>query len=186
MAINGLYDNCRMAWPKALCAIGNVCGDISDLIWFFVLVPQIWKNWRRRSVDGLSILWASANFTGSLVNGFFAFSASLPLFIKISAVYMPILEFSILVQFWRYSKHTFQIKVLYAMGCFLVWITVIVLELSIENAAPDVQWIAIVMWSIESFPQVCCVYCFKIYPARYQGFLRASSKLNFTSRKQLF
>ena len=155
MDVNGFYKNCRKEWPKTLCLFGNVCGVISNVIWFFVLVPQIWKNWKRRSVEGLSILWASANFTGSLVNGFFAFSASLPLFIKISAVYMPILEFFILVQFCCFSKHTFQMKVLYAMGCFLVWVTLIVLELSVENAAPNVQWIAIVLWCVESFPQVC-------------------------------
>jgi len=154
MTVNGLYDNCHKAWPNAQCGFGNVCGDISDIIWFVVLVPQIWKNWKRRSVEGLSILWASANFTGSLVNGFFVFSNSLPLYIKISAVYLPILEFSILVQFWFYSKHSVKMKVLYGMGCFLVWIAVIIVELSVENAAPDVQWIAIVLWSAESFPQV--------------------------------
>lgn len=160
MTVNGLYDNCHKAWPDALCGFGNVCGDISDIIWFVVLVPQIWKNWKRRSVEGLSILWASANFTGSLVNCFFVFSNSLPLYIKISAVYMPILEFTILVQFLLYSKRTVQMKVLYGMGCFLVWIAVIIVELSVENAAPDVQWIAIVLWSAESFPQVCRVYYF--------------------------
>ena len=181
MAIDGLYAYCRKTAPKVLCAFGNVCGYISDIIWFFVLVPQIWKNWKRRSVEGLSILWASANFTGSLVNCFFVFSTSLPFFIKISAVYMPILEFCILVQFWFYSKHGVQMKMLYGMGCFLVWIAVIILELSVKKAAPDVQWIAIVMWSIESFPQVCRVHYFKIYLAQCQGFLRASSQLNFTS-----
>ena len=160
MAVDGLYDDCRKAAPKALCGFGNVCGYISCAIWIFVLVPQIWKNWKRRSVEGLSILWASANFTGSLVNCFFVFSNSLPLYINISAVYMPFLEFLILVQFLLYSKRTVQMKVLYGMGCFLVWIAVIIVEFSVENAAPDVQWIAIVLWSVESFPQVCCVYYF--------------------------
>ena len=181
MTMNGLYDNCHKAWPEALCGFGNVCGYISNAIWFVVLVPQIWKNWKRRSVEGLSILWASANFTGSLVNCFFVFSDSLPLYIKISAVYMPILEFSILVQFLLYSKHTDQMKVLYGMGCFLVWIAVIVVELSVENVAPEVQWIAIALWSVESFPQVCCVYYFLINLVQCQGFLRASSQLMFQS-----
>lgn len=159
MAINVLYDNCRSTWPKTVCGFSNVCGYISNTIWFVVLVPQIWKNWKRRSVEGLSILWATANFTGSLVNCFFAFTVGpLPLYIKISAVYMPVLEFCILVQFWFYSKHTVQMKVSYGAGCFLIWIVVITLELLVENAAENVQWIAIVLWSIESFPQVGVMY----------------------------
>ena len=158
MAVNALYDNCRDTWPRAVCGFANVCGYISCTIWFAVLVPQIWKNWKRRSVEGLSILWATANFTASLVNGFFAFSVLLPLYIKISAVYMPVLEFFILVQFWFYSKHTVQMKLFYGVGCFLIWIAVISLELSVENAAPNAQWIAIVLWSVESFPQVGIVY----------------------------
>ena len=156
MAINVLYDNCRKTWAnwKAICGFANVCGYISCTLWFVVLVPQIWKNWKRRSVEGLSILWATANFTASLVNCFFAFSVSLPFYIKISAVYMPVLEFLILVQFSLYSKHTEQMKFCYGAGCFLIWVAVISLELSVDNAAPNAQWIAIVLWSVESFPQV--------------------------------
>ena len=155
MTINLLYGNCRRTWPKAWCAFANICGDISCAIWFVVLVPQIWKNWKRRSVEGLSILWATANFTASLANVFFAFSVSLPVYIKILAVYMPILESSILLQFLLYSKHTMQMKLSYGACCFLIWIAVISLDLSVADAAEKVQWLAIVFWSIESIPQVC-------------------------------
>ena len=154
LAMNLLYNNCRESWPKAVCGFANVCGDISCIIWFFVLVPQIWKNWKRRSVEGLSILWATANFTASVVNCFFAFSIKLPAYIRISAVYMPILEFIILLQFWFYSKHSVQMKLSYGVGCFLIWVAVISLELSVHDAEKKVQWLAIVLWSIESFPQV--------------------------------
>ena len=157
MAINVLYDNCRNSLPKVDCGFANVCGYISCVIWFVVLVPQIRKNCKRRSVEGLSILWATANFTASLVNCFFAFSIELPLYIKISAVYMPILEFTILLQFWFFSKHSVQMKVSYGAGCFLIWVAVITLELFITDAKEKVQWLAIVLWSIESFPQVCSV-----------------------------
>ena len=155
MAINLVYDNCWKTWPKSVCAFANGCGYISTMIWFVVLVPQIWKNWKLRSVEGLSILWATANFTASLVNGFFAFSAvPLPGYIKISAVYMPVLEFFILVQFCLYSKHPVQWRFFYGVVCLIIWIAIITLELSVKNAAGKVQWIAIVLWSIESFPQV--------------------------------
>ena len=153
LAMNILYNNCRKSWPKAACGFANVCGDISCTIWFAVLVPQIWKNWKRRSVEGLSILWATANFTASLVNCFFAFSITLPAYMLISAVYMPVLECIILLQFWFYSKHSVQMKIFYGVGCFLTWIIVIILELFVYDAK-DVQWLAIVLWSIETFPQV--------------------------------
>ena len=168
MAINLLYDNCRKSWPKFACGFANVCGDISCAIWFFVLAPQILKNWKRRSVEGLSILWATANFTASLVNFFFAFSIELPVYIRVSAVYMPILEVIILLQFWFYSKHSVQRKVAYGAVCLLIWAAVISLEISVPDAKEKVQWLAIVLWSIESFPQVCSV---KLEPLRgtYRG-----------------
>ena len=151
MTINLLYENCRKTWPKAWCAFANICGDISCAIWFVVLVPQIWKNWKRRSVEGLSILWATANFTASLANVFFALSVALPMCFKILAVCKPILEFPILLQFWFYSKHTMLMKS-YGAVCVLIWIAVI--SLDVADAAEKVQWLAIVLWSIESFPQV--------------------------------
>ena len=153
MTINLLYENCRKTWPKAWCTFANICGDISCAIWFVVLVPQIWKNWKRRSVEGLSILWATANFTASLANFFFALPVALPMYIKILAVYKPILESFVLLQFWFYSKHTMLMK-LYSAVCVLIWIAVISLDLSVADAAEKVQWLAIVLWSIELFPQV--------------------------------
>ena len=154
MTINLLYENCRKTWPKAWCAFANVCGYISCAIWLFVLFPQTCKNRKRGSVEGLSILWATANFTASLANVFFAFSVALPVYIKILAVYMPILESIILLQFLLYSKHTMRMKLSYGACCFLIWIAVISLDLSVADAAEKVQWLAIVLWSIESFPQV--------------------------------
>ncbi|XP_066018233.1 uncharacterized protein [Pocillopora verrucosa] len=154
MTINLLYENCRKTWPKAWCAFANVCGFISCAIWLFVLFPQICKNRKRRSVEGLSILWATANFTASLANFFFAFSVALPMYIRILAVCMSILEFYILLQFWYYSKHTMRMKLSYGAVCVLIWIAVISLDLSVTDAAEKVQWLAIVLWSIESFPQI--------------------------------
>ena len=163
MAINVLYHNCRKSMPKAGCGFANVCGYISCTIWFVVLVPQIWKNWKLRSVEGLSILWATANFTASLVNFFFAFSIELPVYIKISAVYMPVLEFIILLQFCFFWKHSVLKKVFNGAVCFLIWAAVISMELFVTDARDKVQWLAIVLWSIESFPQVCSVNLIKLY-----------------------
>ena len=149
MTINLLYENCHKTWPKAWCAFANVCGYISCAIWLFVLFPQPCKNRKRGSVEGLSILWATANFTASLANVFFALSVALPMCFKILAVCKPILEFPILLQFWFYSKHTMLMKS-YGAVCVLIWIAVISLDVAVEK----VQWLAIVLWSIELFPQV--------------------------------
>jgi len=69
---------------------------------------------------------------------------------------MPVLEFIILLQFCFFSKHSVQM-VRYGTGCFLIWVAVISLELSVTDVEEKVQWLAIVLWSIESFPQVCSV-----------------------------
>ena len=181
MAINVLYHNCRKSWPKVDCGFANVCGYISCTIWFVVLVPQIWKNWKRRSVEGLSILWATANFTASLVNCFFAFSIELPVFIKISAVYMPILEFIILLQFSFFWKHSVQMKIFYGAVCLLIWAAVISLEIFVTGSKEKVQWLAIVLWSIESFPQVCSVKLVKLMASFVECTVNKKSHFSYHS-----
>ena len=107
-----------------------------------------------RSVEGLSFLWAVSNFTASLVNLFFAFSVSLPLYARISAVYMPVLEFTILCQFMAYSPRSFSARLLVLLACLLAWGGLVELELNLPQSRDKLQWVAIVLWSIESFPQV--------------------------------
>ena len=149
-----LSQNCWHRWPHWECYAANAAGLVSTGLWFVVLVPQILKNWRRRSVSGLSFLWAVANFSASLVNLFFAFWVHVPLYVKVSAVYMPILEFTILCQFMLYSPKPFTTRLLALLVCLLLWGTVIELELNFPNARDKIQWVAITLWSIETFPQV--------------------------------
>ncbi|XP_069128684.1 uncharacterized protein [Argopecten irradians] len=152
---NALEHNCRPEWPVWTCVAANVCGLTSTTLWFLVLLPQVYKNFRRKSVVGLSILWATANFTASLVNIFFVFLyASLPVYSSINAVYMPILEFTILVQFWFYnSEFSQKAKYCYASGCVVVWGTIITVQLTARRFA-EMQWIAIALWCVETLPQV--------------------------------
>jgi len=171
MTINGTDDmvleqNCRPDWALWTCITGNVCGLTSTTLWFLVLLPQVWKNFRRKSVAGLSFLWAVANFTASLVNIFFVFIyAKLPLYGKINAVYMPILEFTILVQFWLFApieQRAFT-RYVYASVCFAGWGTLIMIQLFAKIYA-EMQWVAIALWCIETFPQVCFrIFGFKFY-----------------------
>lgn len=149
-----LEQNCRSSWPKWTCLFANVCGLCSTALWFVVLFPQIWKNFRRKSVRGLSVLWATANFTASLINVFFVFLyASIPLYGQISSVYSPVLELTLLLQFWIYGRFRLKEKIIYAVGCLLLWGIIIVIELlfHVENFA---EYGAIFLWCVETFPQI--------------------------------
>lgn len=95
-----MEENCDYNLPIGLCITGNICGYISNSIWFLVLLPQLYKNYKRKSTDGLSFIWAFCNFTASLINVFFVFFINVPIFSKIGGVYMPILEFIMLIQFF--------------------------------------------------------------------------------------
>ena len=151
-----LYQNCRnfTDWPRPICVVGNIGGLVSAAIWFLVLLPQVIKNFRLRSVVGLSFLWAVANFTASLINFFFVFHHDLPLYVKIEAVYMPCLEFTILVQFLLFSKAHARKRLLCLLVCLLVWSCVLTIELAVRKAPDYLFWAAIFLWSIETFPQV--------------------------------
>lgn len=153
--IQALDQNCDPSLSQSVCVGANVLGLASTALWFIVLVPQIVKNFWRRSVAGLSFLWALANFTASLVNLFFAFTIHLPLFSRVSAVYMPALELTILVQFLLFHKLAWRRKMLFLAFCLLLWGGIVELELCLPRPATDhLEWIAIVLWSVETFPQV--------------------------------
>ena len=154
MEVKLLDKNCWSNWPQWECYAANIAGLISAGLWFIVLLPQVLKNWYRRSVVGLSFLWAVANFTASLVNLFFAFSIEVPLYVRISAVYMPILEIMILGQFLAYSHKPFTTRLLALLVCLFMWGGIIELELNLPESRDKIQWVAITLWSIETFPQV--------------------------------
>ena len=152
--MSSLLDNCWPDWPEWECYVANCAGLVSTALWFIVLLPQVLKNWFRRSVAGLSFLWAVANFTASLVNLFYAFSIEVPLYVRVSAVYMPCLELTILVQFLFYSHKPVTTRLLCCLVCLLVWGCIIELELNLPESKDKIQWVAIALWSIETFPQV--------------------------------
>ncbi len=156
--VQALDKNCWPDWPEWECYIANSAGLVSTALWFVVLLPQVLKNWYYRSVVGLSFLWAVANFTASLVNLFYAFSIELPLYVRVSAVYMPVLEVTILLQFLAYSHKPFSTRLLACLVCLLAWGCIIELELNLPESKDKIQWIAIALWSIETFPQVSTYY----------------------------
>ena len=49
---NILLKNCRGSWPDEVCGFANICGLCSTAIWFLVLLPQVWRCWRTKSIQG--------------------------------------------------------------------------------------------------------------------------------------
>jgi hypothetical protein len=94
---------CDPDLPLFYCTVGNVANYCSSICWFLVLLPQLYHNWKTKSVVGLSLLTALSNFTASICNAFFVFRLTLPWSTYIMAVYMPLLEFLMLIQFVQYG-----------------------------------------------------------------------------------
>ena len=190
---------CNSDFPSWTCSVGTGAGFFSSFMWFLVLLPQLYQNYVRGHTRGLSPLWAVANFTASLVNIFFVYRLELPLYIKISAAYMPILEFAIILQMWVYRRHASassnssayrrldstallenvngydespdsvfhtreeisktgdDIENKFQRGavlCCSIWGTVVLLQIMRPDLTPQMQWVAITLWSLETFPQI--------------------------------
>ncbi|KAF9898881.1 hypothetical protein BX616_003491, partial [Lobosporangium transversale] len=152
-----LQANCDDRLPIWLCVAANVCGYVSNTIWFIVLLPQIIKNYRRKSTAGLSFIWASCNFCASLINLFFILDIDVPLFTRISGWYMPILEIVMLFQFVLYSKVSMSRKLPLVLISLTIYSAVIAVECTKafgEDTSSKLVWVSIVLWSIETYFQV--------------------------------
>jgi hypothetical protein len=152
-----MEENCDYNLPIGLCITGNICGYISNCIWFLVLLPQLYKNYKRKTTEGLSLIWAFCNFTASLINVFFVFFINVPIFSKVGGVYMPILEFLILIQFFIYHNVSFMKKMYCTIFFIIIWIIIILIEILKPfgfDTNSKLVWISIILWSIETFPQV--------------------------------
>ena len=148
--------SCVQDWPQPVCALGNVMGLCSAALWFSCLIPQIALNYKRRSVDGLSFLWASANFIAAFVNLNFALRLSLPLYVTAMAIYMPVLEAIILMQFacfhpQRWVRRTGGALIALAAAAT---VTVCFMWQTFEAYAAPSEWVAVVLWSTETVPQL--------------------------------
>ncbi|KAI6193387.1 hypothetical protein M3Y96_01012500 [Aphelenchoides besseyi] len=78
----------------------TTCSTRDSAIFFpsrlFVLVPQVWRNFRHRTVVGISCGWAIANFTAALNNTFFVIkSGNMPWYLY-GYIYMPVIDVSII------------------------------------------------------------------------------------------
>ncbi|KAG0209994.1 hypothetical protein BGX28_009773 [Mortierella sp. GBA30] len=155
--MGGLQKNCDPGLPEWLCVFANVCGYMSNVIWFLVLLPQLVKNHRRKSTIGLSFIWASCNFCASLINLFFILDIDVPLFTRISGWYMPVLEIIMLLQFAIYSEAPVSQKVFLAAVFSVMYSAVVALECTKafgDDTSSKLVWVSIVLWSIETYFQL--------------------------------
>ena len=149
--------HCQQDLTILLCGFSTFCYYVSATAFNIALVPQIHKNAYLKSTKGLSSLWAAALFTAGLVHCFFIFQInSSIIYFKISAIVICLSAFIVLCQFWMYSKQNVQFKVTLFGACVVIWIALISVELAVPQpaASAKLEWIAIVLFSIELLPQV--------------------------------
>lgn len=150
---NLLYSNCRESWPEEICLVGNVFGLINAVFFFIVFLPQIYRNFRHKTVQGLSLYWIIANFTAALMNLFFTFKwGALPLFTKITACYAPMIQGIMLFQFVIFTPKSLR-KIIAITVCLTMWLAIVLLEVFLSTY-DWMQWITVILWSYGTFPQV--------------------------------
>ena len=111
------------------------------------------------------MLWALANFFASLSNPGLMLSLHLPVQVRIQAVYMPILEFLMLVQFafwWRAPSESAgnpqadgkRLRVGLSVCVVVCIVAVVTAEISSPTARVALSWAANALWCIETLPQL--------------------------------
>ena len=151
--------HCQETQTVLLCGFATFCSYVSATAFNISLVPQIHKNSYLKSTNGLSALWAAALFIATFVHSFFIFHITDSIvYFKISAVVYGLLAFLILIQFWMYSKQNVQFKVTLFGTCMLIWTALFSVELAAPQpeASAKLEWIAIVLFSLDLLPQVSC------------------------------
>jgi hypothetical protein len=152
-----LQESCVESWDTWICKVGNISGLCSSCFWSICMIPQIWKNYTRGTTKGLSFRWACANVVAAFINLNFVLRISVPLYVTISALYMPILEIIIVVQFGFMADNRYIRYISWGVVLTLGVISVLFVTFwhDISTATSGLlMWGAVVLWSIETFPQL--------------------------------
>ena len=97
--------------PIDITALSGICGSISIACWVVVFSPQIIENFRRRSADGLSIVFIVVWLAGDVFNILGAvLQGVLPTMI-ILAVYYTLADIVLLLQVFYYRGFTLKDEV---------------------------------------------------------------------------
>lgn len=148
-----LYSNCMSEFSMDVCAFANICGLLDAIVWFFAFMPQIYTNFKKKSVEGLSTSWIVANFTASLINLFFVFDwGVLPLFVIIYSCYSPVIQGIILIQILIFTSWSVR-KWCGIVLCLLLWVTISCLLIFLP-IYDYMQWISVTVWCAGPYAQV--------------------------------
>ena len=158
---------CNDLVPEWACSMGYVAGWVGKCIWFVVLWPQLHHNWKRGHTRGLSTTWALSNFTGSLINAFYVYRTQSSEYLMVLSVFYPTVELMILYQIWHYRdrigfnktdpNYNNIVDNRYNTGlvlCCILWCICAALEIMFPTLTNDLQWMAIFLWSVCTFPQL--------------------------------
>jgi hypothetical protein len=153
-----LNSSCVEEWEHWICHLGNFSGLASSCFWSICILPQLWFNYSKRSTKGLSLRWGTANVIAALINlNFILRLEEVPLYMSISAIYMPILEMLMLGQFIFYGENqlirTLASLIFTLLVIIIVTVSLLWSHLSVKLSG-DFMWIAVILWSIETFPQL--------------------------------
>ncbi|CAH7690796.1 PQ loop repeat-domain-containing protein [Phakopsora pachyrhizi] len=85
-------------------AISDLFGNLSQLFWLFAQVPQIWKNYRLKSVDGISFPFLMSWFAGDFTNLLGCILTDQLPFQRNLAIYFNLVDVILLLQYGCYSK----------------------------------------------------------------------------------
>jgi len=153
-----MEQSCVPGWPPLVGWVGNAAGLFSAALWFACLVPQLARNARRRSVEGLSAAWAAANFAASLANLNFALRVpgGLPPYAVAQGIYLPLLEAAVLAQFalWDVRAAARRGSALLLLLAAAAAATAAVFWPAFGAAAAACEWAAVALWSVETAPQL--------------------------------
>jgi hypothetical protein len=156
-------DNCRDDMPRQLCKLGNIFGWLSGSLWYSCILAQLIKDAMITHCNGLSVIWAWLNFVAATLNCFAVFSYSLPMFSKVMAVYMPVLEAIVLAQIYFYRRKVnpavhgdVSLTAGHWCVCSLIWTVAIVIGMMKQGPflSEVYSWLAVIIWSFEGFFQI--------------------------------
>ena len=148
--------SCEADIQTGVCEFAAVCEFLAAAAFVAALVPQLHKNSYLKSVEGLSVLWVSALFTATLLNCFYYFEIKRNIYLRIITIVCCVMVFGLLVQFWMYSKQNMNFKMTFGGCCFVLWGALITIELAVPkpHAAYRLEWVSIILFSIDLMPQV--------------------------------
>ncbi|EGG02630.1 uncharacterized protein MELLADRAFT_78753 [Melampsora larici-populina 98AG31] len=84
--------------------VSDFFGTISQIAWLFAQLPQIWKNYRSKSVDGLALPFLLSWLSGDLTNLLGCLLTEQLPFQRNLAIYFTLVDLILIYQFKTYSR----------------------------------------------------------------------------------